>query len=113
LFEIADKTVKYCRKYQIDRIRYLKINIPCYSDIPEDFPIRSGDNWTATIDIVTGIVRDWKQGVSGRVFSKVRDAGKYYLLNEDKELIFKQECGYVPNKLIPPATVTCLPTGST
>jgi hypothetical protein len=83
-------------------IRYIRVDVPCYDDIPKDFLLRSGDNWTATIDIVTGIVQDWKQGVSGRVFSKVRDGGKYYLLNEDKELVYKQEYGYVPNKLIPP-----------
>jgi hypothetical protein len=42
-----------------------------------------------------------KRGIVESV-SKLRDTGKYYLLNEDKELVFKQEYGYVPNKLIPP-----------
>jgi hypothetical protein len=102
LFEIADKVAKYCRKYQTDKIRYVKIAMPCYYDIPENFPLRSGDKWIATIDIVTGIIQDWKQGISGRVFSKVRDEGEYYLLNENRDLVYKQEYGYVPNKLIPP-----------
>jgi hypothetical protein len=105
LFEIVDKTMEYCTKYQkgkTGKIRYIKVDVPCYDDIPEDFPLRKGDNWIATIDIVTGIIQDWKQGISGRVFSKVRDAGKYYLLNEYNEIVFKRECGYVPNKLLPP-----------
>jgi hypothetical protein len=102
LFEIIDKTMKYCEKYQKEKIRYVKVDVPCYDDIPKDFPLRTGDNWIATLDIVTGIIQNWKQGISGRVFSKARDEGKYYLLNENKELVFKQEYGYVLNKPLPP-----------
>jgi hypothetical protein len=105
LFKIAEKTMEYCTKYQkdkTDKIRYIKVDVPCYDDIPGNFPLRIDDRWIATIDIVTGIIRDWKQGISGRVFSKACDGGKYYLLNENKEIVFKQEYGYVPNKLLPP-----------
>jgi hypothetical protein len=102
LFELADRTARYCGKYQSDKIRYLKMDVPCYDDLPKDFPLRKGNKWIVTIDIDTGIIEDWKQGTSGRVFLKVRDEGKYYLLNEKKEIVNSQKEGYVPNKLIPP-----------
>jgi hypothetical protein len=33
---------------------------------------------------------------------KVRDEGKYYLLNETKQILYIKDEGYVPNELIPP-----------
>jgi hypothetical protein len=101
LFDIAERTIKYCGKYQADKIRYLKMDVPCYDDLSKNFPLRTGDKWIATIDIASGVIQDWRQGTTGRVFLKVRDEGKYYLLDEKKEVLIKQEEGYVPNKLIP------------
>jgi hypothetical protein len=70
-------------------------------DIPNDFPMRSGNMWNATIDIETGKILDWPQGKSGNLHMKVCDEGSYYLLDENDEEVLSIEGDYVPNGLIP------------
>jgi hypothetical protein len=70
-------------------------------DIPNDFPMRSGNMWNATIDIETGKILDWPQGQSGNLHMKVCDEGSYYLLDENDEEVLSIEGDYVPNGLIP------------
>ena len=36
-------------------------------DIPNDFPLREGDVWTATIELSTGKISEWPQGVAGSI----------------------------------------------
>ncbi len=41
-------------------------------DIPDNFPLRTGDMWEAVIDIASGRIEDWPEGVGKRcLFLKV------------------------------------------
>ena len=66
-------------------------------DIPNDFPLRKGDMWRGTIDIETGIIRDWPKGKSGNMFMKVCDEGTYTLLGTNDEVLSVRENNYVPS----------------
>jgi hypothetical protein len=70
-------------------------------DMPNDFPLRSGDMWNATIEIDTGKILDWPAGKSGEFYMKVCDCGNYYLLDENKAVVASIEEDYVPNGVIP------------
>lgn len=70
-------------------------------DIPNDFPLRKGDVWEATIEIDTGRIRDWPQGKAGDIrYMKVCDEGVYTLLAPDGSVIAERG-DYVPHGLIP------------
>jgi hypothetical protein len=66
--------------------------------IPNDFPLRKGDTWRATIDLETGMIREWKPEFGARQMSlKVVDEGCYYLLCDcDGSHIVEREQQYVP-----------------
>lgn len=70
-------------------------------DIPNDFPLRKGDLWTAKVDIDTGRIQDWPIGKSGRLSMKVCDEGTYTLLDKAGKVIATRAQDYVPNDLIP------------
>ncbi len=70
-------------------------------DIPNDFPLREGDKWSAIIDLATGKIRNWPIGKSGEFNMKVVDEGCYYLLDENDNQVLSIEQDYVPNELIP------------
>lgn len=85
-------------------IRFVKVDVAVRygeEDIPNDFPLRFLDSWTAVIDIDSGVILDWPIGRSGRLNMKVCDEGSYYLMDENKEVILAIESNYVPNGLIP------------
>jgi hypothetical protein len=63
-------------------------------------PCRKGDYWCPIIDVETGHIINWKEGVVADVHYKCCDDGEYYLLDEDKEIITQTE-GYVPSSLCP------------
>jgi hypothetical protein len=71
----------------------------------KDFPFRReseyDDFWEVDIDIETGKIKDWPEGVSEDVFIKVRDCGWFWLLDEEgyTELTL---FGDAPNDVIPP-----------
>ncbi len=53
-------------------------------DIPDDFPLRRGGIWKAVIDIDTGRIEDWPEGVGKRcLFLKVGEDGIYTLREPD------------------------------
>lgn len=58
-------------------------------------PCRVRDNWCPEIDLETGIILNWKQGVKAEVHYKVCDAGTYYLKDTSGNIVMKKE-GYVP-----------------
>lgn len=70
-------------------------------DMPDDFPLRQGDMWRATVNIDNGEIEGWPKGKSGSFFMKVCDEGSYYLLGEDGKQIAKREEDYVPHGVIP------------
>lgn len=96
-------TVKRPVEIEVDAIRVeLPVNYG-EEDIPNNFPLRDGDMWRATIDIATGQIRDWppyagKEG-SRELDMKVVDEGSYYLMS-GSEVVASIEQDYVP-KCIP------------
>ena len=85
-------------------IKYVKVQVAVRydeEDIPNDFPLRTGDMWNAIIDIDNGIVIDWPKGEKGNLEMKICDEGSYYLLDENYDTILSIEEDYVPNKLLP------------
>lgn len=70
-------------------------------DVPTSMPMLQGDNWTARVDIDTGVIRGWPQGKEARLQAKVCDQGSYYLYDEDGEEVARIEDNYIPNSLIP------------
>ena len=56
---------------------------------------RKKNEWHLTFDLKTGRVLDWIEGNTFDIYSKVCDAGIYYLLDKDKKRIFRRD-GYVP-----------------
>lgn len=70
-------------------------------DIPKDFPFRTGDMWSAVIDIDKGQVIGWPIGQKGNLSMKVCDEGSYYLMDAEGNTILSIENDYVPNNLLP------------
>lgn len=63
-------------------------------------PFRQGDLWIPVIELSTGEVVDWPQGMEAKVHYKVCDAGEYWLLDENKNRIAKYTDYYVPNSIL-------------
>lgn len=70
-------------------------------DIPNDFPLRTGDIWEAKINIDSGKIDGWPNGRSGQFSMKVCDEGTYELLSCDGEKIASLVNEYVPCDAIP------------
>ncbi len=64
-------------------------------------PCKKGSMWCPIIDIDTGVITNWKQGVKADVHYKVCDAGCYYLKDEDGNVILQIENDYVPKMMCP------------
>lgn len=63
-------------------------------------PLRTGDCWEPVIDLDTGRIRNWPDGVVASVHYKVCDAGVYELLDAQDRTIAVRD-GYVPAVLSP------------
>ncbi len=63
-------------------------------------PFRVGDDWNPLIDIETGTIVDWPQGVEAKIHFKVCDDGKYTLLDATHNVVSQIE-GYVPEIMSP------------
>lgn len=61
-------------------------------------PLRNGECWEPVIELDTGRVRDWPEGITADISYKVCDAGKYYLLDSDGRIVAEKH-GYVPDML--------------
>lgn len=70
-------------------------------EMPKDFPFRIGDTWAATIEIDTGIIRDWPAGKTADVFLTVKDSGSYHLINANGENVARINEYYVPHRMVP------------
>jgi len=70
-------------------------------DIPNDFPLRKGDLWTATVGLDTGRIEGWPQGQSGRLQMKVCDEGTYTLFDAGGRQVARLENDYVPHGVVP------------
>jgi hypothetical protein len=63
-------------------------------------PCRSGDHWCPEININTGVILNWKQGVSASIHYKVCDDGDYSIYDAEGNFILKKE-DYVPSIMCP------------
>jgi hypothetical protein len=63
-------------------------------------PFRSGDRWQPFIELATGLVLDWPEGVFAHIHYKVCDEGEYWLLNAQNERIAKWKDYYVPDRIL-------------
>jgi hypothetical protein len=85
-------------------IKFVRVVLPIRHGseaMPEDFPLRQGDVWQATIDLETGIIENWPQGKTGEFYMKVTDMGSYYLMDADRNDVLSIEQDYVPHGVIP------------
>ena len=83
-------------------ITHVKVSLPVWygdEDMPNDFPMRSGERWSAFINVDTGSIANWPIGKSGNFHMKVCDSGVYTLYSENREVKKLQD--YVPHGLIP------------
>lgn len=71
-------------------------------DMPYDAPLRSGDSWSAVIDLDDARIENWPEGQTLLIDNmKVCDSGTYILLDADRnEIACIEEC-YVPSALLP------------
>lgn len=84
-------------------VAFVRMELPVRygeEDIPNDFPLREGDMWRATVCIDNGEIQEWPKGKAGELHMKVCDSGVYILLNHCGEELDRRE-DYVPNGLIP------------
>jgi hypothetical protein len=61
-------------------------------------PYRKGDNWEPMVNLDTGKIEGWPDGVSASVHYKVCDAGIYTLLDANRNEVAKKD-GYVPGMM--------------
>jgi hypothetical protein len=72
---------------------------PDDEDNPQ-IPLRSGGVWRLRIDLATGKIDDWPDGVTASVHYKVCDDGFYSLLDQDGRVV-AEKSDYVPAMLCP------------
>lgn len=65
-----------------------------------NIPLRNGECWEPIIDLNTGRIRNWPEGVVASVHYKICDAGTYALLDPQDRTIASRD-GYVPKLLSP------------
>ena len=65
----------------------------------DNVPFKNGDLWEPVIDIDNGVVIDWPEGVGAKFHFKVCDAGSYYLLDWEFNVLVSIEDNYVPSGL--------------
>lgn len=63
-------------------------------------PLRIGDVWRICVDLETGKIKDWPDGVEASIHYKVADDGNYLLISDCGEEIISRD-GYVPSMLCP------------
>ena len=62
-------------------------------------PLFEQGNWNVKIDIDNGTIQGWEVGKSVSIYSKIRDEGSYYVLDDDYNEISAIKQNYVPNCL--------------
>lgn len=63
-------------------------------------PLRKGDAWNPVIELKTGLVLNWPNGIEAKIHYKVCDEGQYWLLDENKNRVAKWKGYYVPNDIL-------------
>ena len=63
-------------------------------------PLRDGNAWRFFVNLETGMIDDWPEGVTAKVHYKVCDAGSYSLIDASGKEFAKRDW-YVPPMLSP------------
>ena len=63
-------------------------------------PLRHGDVWRISVDLETGVIENWPQGITASVHYKVCDDGTYSLVDANGNEVTKRNW-YVPPMLSP------------
>lgn len=63
-------------------------------------PLRNGDTWDVTIDLITGKIEGWPEGTTADIHYKVCDDGRYHLLDADRNVVRSID-EYVPKMMAP------------
>lgn len=69
-------------------------------DEGEFIPCKEGDSWCPVIELETGIIQDWPANTIADIHYKVCDAGRYALLDADRNEVCAID-GYVPEIMSP------------
>ena len=69
-------------------------------DTNGEIPLRNGDCWEPVIELSSGQIQHWPQGMIAKVYYKVCDAGAYWLLDEHKTRIARWKGNYVPDDIL-------------
>lgn len=63
-------------------------------------PLRQGKRWKPTINLETGDILGWPNGITADIHYKVCDDGQYYLLDANKNRAAKWVLYYVPDRIL-------------
>jgi len=63
-------------------------------------PFRVYDDWRPRIELATGKVVDWPEGIVASVHYKVCDEGQYWLADATGNRLFKYRGDYVPSEFL-------------
>jgi hypothetical protein len=92
-------------KLKVEREYDVKyINVDAYiggRDSDESMPCTDGDRWSPVINIDTGVIMNWEQGVVADICYKVRDRCCYSLEDYQGNVIVEMFDEYVPDILCP------------
>lgn len=67
----------------------------------ELIPCKVGELWCPVIDVGSGVIINWKQGVKAEVHYKVCDDGSYYFEDANGNILLSIEQNYVPKIMCP------------
>ncbi len=84
-------------------IKSVVINVPVRyeeEDIPNDFPFRQGEIWSAEVNIDTGQIQGWPKGEAKDLYMKVCDGGSYNLIGDQGQTVATRQ-DYVPHGVVP------------
>ena len=95
--EITTLQVKAGVRYWVDS----EINGEADTENGQNVPCKDGQNWCPEIEIATGKILNWKQGVKAEIHYKVCDCCGWELKDEFGNIILSAEDGYVPETLAP------------
>ena len=106
---MADRTVKVTQEVPVKYlnasmgVRYWEDGRVNGVDEGEDNPkmqLKSNDTWEITVDLETGKILGWPEGVTAETNYKVCDAGIYRALDAERVCVVEKD-GYVPKMLSP------------
>lgn len=97
-----EKTISQARFIEVSaEVRYWEdAYINGAEDTEGKIPLRAGKVWAPVIELATGRVLDWPQGIAADIHYKACDAGEYWLQNEARQRIAKWGGYYVPDSIL-------------